>query len=355
MGARQPINILAIAVGGNVTQGILKALARASVPHRVVGADVSALQMGLFTVDRGYVGPMANAPDFVPWLKDVCKTEAIDVVLTGCEPVLRVLAPLRAELESATGAVCLVNSTEVMDICEDKLTTSRWLASQGFNVAKSADAAESEAVAALREACGYPLVAKPRIGGGAQGFLLLQSDDDLAFACRKPGYLIQEHIGDDDSEYTVGIFCDAAGEARGTIAMWRALLAGTTYRAVVGAFPEVRQEAERIVAALRPIGPCNVQLRMTDRGPVCFEINPRFSGTTPLRAHFGFNEAEAALRHFVLGEDVPELPDVTEGVALRYWNEAYVSPEATAELERTGRLAAPQDHPLEIETYGVRH
>lgn len=348
------VNVLALAVGGNVTQGILKALARTTVPHRVVGADISALQMGLFTVDRGYMGPYAHAPEFRDWLVKTCRAEGIDVILTGCEPILRVLAPIREHVERATGAVCLVNDPRVMDICEDKLATCRWLEAEGLPFPAYADASDREAVAALVSAHGFPLLAKPRIAGGAIGIISITSEDDLAYACRKPAYVIQEVLGDASAEYTVGVFCDRDGVGHGTIVMQRELLAGTTYRAVLGEFPDVRAAAERIVAALRPVGPCNVQLRMTNRGPVCFEINPRLSGTTPLRAYYGFNEVEAVLRHFVLEEPVPELPLVTRGAALRYWNEAYVDPDAVAELERTGRLEKPRSYRLDVEGYGMR-
>jgi carbamoyl-phosphate synthase large subunit len=66
-----------------------------------------------------------------------------------------------------------------------------------------------------------------------------------------------------------------------------------------------------------------VQLRLTARGPVTFEINPRFSGGVAMRAHFGFNEVEFAIRDLVLDEAVPA-PKVGSGTALRFWEETYV-------------------------------
>jgi carbamoyl-phosphate synthase large subunit len=130
----------------------------------------------------------------------------------------------------------------------------------------------------------------------------------------------------------------------------RELLDGTTWRAEAGEFPAARAEAVRIVEALRPMGPSNVQMRI-DRGcPVCFEINVRFSGTTPIRARLGFNDVEAALRHYVMGEPARNLPRVTRGIALRYWNEAYPDPEAVAELDRRSCLGHPR---TAIEDYGM--
>jgi carbamoyl-phosphate synthase large subunit len=162
----------------------------------------------------------------------------------------------------------------------------------------------------------------------------------------------EERLGTPDEEYTAGCFCDDAGAVCGVIVFRRELLEGTTWRAEAGLYPEVRAEAERIAAALKPRGPCNIQMRMSQGRPVCFEINVRFSGTTPIRARMGFNEVDAALRHFVLGEPVPRFPLVAEGVALRYWNEVYVAPEAVQQLRRDGRLDDVRARPREFETFG---
>ena len=87
-------------------------------------------------------------------------------------------------------------------------------------------------------------------------------------------------------------------------------------------------------------------------GSVTFEINVRFSGTTPMRARLGFNEVEAALRHYVLGEDIPDLPRITDGIAVRYWNELYVAPEAYAAMARDGKLDDPHGYATTLEDYG---
>ncbi len=347
------LNVLVIAVGGNVSQGILKCLARSSLKCRVVGADISPPQLGLYTVDKAYVGPWANDPGFCEWLLRVCRDEHIDAVLSGAELVLKTLSRRKQEIESETGAVCLVSGPEIMAIGDDKLATCRWLEDAGMNCPRYAASEDLPALDALRKACGYPLIAKPRDAGGARGLLDVCSDNDLEYVARKAGYIVQECLGNPDTEYTAGCFVARDGSLRGACVMRRELLCGTTYRAVLGAFPEVRAEAERIAAALRPLGPCNIQLRMTPRGPVCFEINPRFSGTGPIRAYYGFNEVEAALRHFVLGEADIVLTCAMEGVALRYWNEMYVAPEALTTMAADGVLDTPRRFLRDVETYGV--
>lgn len=345
------MNVLVLGVGGNVSQGILKALARSSLKCRVVGACIDPLAFGLYTCDRALLSPGHDDPALLGWLLRTCRQERIAAVLSGVEPVLSRLSDWAGAIRAETGAVCVVSPPDRLAIGADKLATCRWLEEHGFNFPRYAPPEDLPAIERLVAACNFPLIAKPRRGKGAQGLTPIRSPSDLA-CIQHRDYVLQETLGDDDSEYTAGCFSDRDGRVRGVIVLRRRLSHGTTFRAEAGAFAEVRAEAERIAAALRPTGPCNVQLRLTPRGPVCFEINVRFSGTAPVRARLGFNDVEAALRHYVLGEPAVDLPLITAGAVLRYWNELYVAPEAVAELRRAGRLDSPAAYPRDIEEYG---
>jgi carbamoyl-phosphate synthase large subunit len=347
------LTVLVLGVGGNVSQGILKALALSQLNCRVIAACIDPLSSGLYTANRGYISPRADDPTFLDWLINLCCLERIDAILCGAELVLIALAPHVSDIYEQTGAICLVSSPECLAIGDDKLVTCQWLEQNGFNFPRYASAADSIALEKLVMECGFPLIAKPRLGKASNGVLQIERETQLALIAGQSKYIVQEYLGDATNEYTVGCFSDHSGQVRGTIAMRRELLAGTTYRAEVGDFPEVRAEARRIVEALRPVGPCNVQLRMSKGQPVCFEINVRFSGTTPMRARFGFNDVEAALRHFVLGEPAQDLPLITQGIAVRYWNELYLDPDAIEQLTRTQQLAEPGKHPAVVENYGM--
>jgi len=349
------LTVLVLGVGGNVSQGILKALAVSDLQCRVIGACVSPLSAGLYTVDRAYISPLASAPEFVDWVIDLCRKEGIDAILSGVEPVLAALAPHAAVIREQTGAVCIVSAPEQIAIAQDKLLTCEWLKAHNLNYPAYAATGDRQAVAHLLAHATYPLVAKPRHGKGGQGIFEIADAAQLEHIMQAyPDYVIQQYLGDSDSEYTVGCFCDQTGAVRGSIAMRRELLHGTTYRAIIGAYDAVQDEAQRIASALKPVGPCNIQLRMDGERPVCFEINLRFSGTTPVRARLGFNDVAATLRHYVLGEPAPQLPRITAGIMLRYWNEFYVDPAAYAELVRDGRLDDPGQYPLTVEDYGGR-
>jgi carbamoyl-phosphate synthase large subunit len=337
MSRAQPATVLVLGVGGNVSQGIVKALRCGPTPVRIVAACISPLSAGLYAGDVALISPRADAADFVEWVAEVCLREGIAGIFSGVEPVLLALARQAASLRERTGAVVVTSSPQVLAIGQDKLVTARWLQERGLPYGRAADGSDRAAVDALVSETGFPLVVKPRTGKGAQGVLLVHDEQALHVASGE-GQIVQEHLGTADDEFTVGGFCDAAGALRGTIVMHRTLVSGTTATARVGDFPQVREIAERVVRELRPMGPCNVQLRIHGGMPTPFELNVRFSGTTPIRARLGFAEVDLALRHLVLGEPPEDLRVVTSGIAMRYWDELYVEPEAVDTIARDGRL-----------------
>jgi carbamoyl-phosphate synthase large subunit len=348
----KPLTVLVLGVGGNVSQGILKALAHADLPCRLVAGCISPLGVGLYEADRSYVTPRADDPEFQAWLTRVCVDEAVDAVLSGSEPVLEALARQGEDVRAETGALCVVSPPDVLAVGRDKLLTARWLEQHGLAFPRSADLDDEAALRTLVTGSGFPLVAKPRGGKGAAGVVTITDENELASLERGTGLVVQEHL--EGEEFTVGCLSDSDGRVAGAVAMRRELMQGTTYRAEAGEFPDVRAEAVAIAGALGPTGPLNVQLRVRNGRPVAFDLNVRFSGTTPARARLGFNEVEAALRHFVLGEPI-ESADVTEGTVLRYWNEVYVPAEAHEELARSSRLDDPRAHPSIVEDWGMKH
>lgn len=349
------LTVLVMGAGGNVSQGIMKALALSRLPCRVVAACIHPLSAGLYTADEAHISPRFDDPTFLEWIIDICKKTGTQAILSGVEPVIAKLAQHGEQIRLETGAICIAGPSTCLSIGDDKLATCQWLQKNGLNYPHFAASADRAALQQLVQDHGFPLIAKPCAGKSAQGMIDVQTPADLVYATSLPDYVIQECLGDAHSEYTVGCFNDRNGKVRGAITMRRELLQGTTYRAEAGEFPEVRAEAIRIAAALRPMGPSNIQIRISRDGrPVCFEINVRFSGTTPIRARMGFNDVEAALRHYVLGEDIPDLPIITQGIALRYWNEMYVDLKAYSALQQTGRLDAPGRFNLQIEDYGSK-
>lgn len=323
------VNVLVTGVGGNVGQGIIKSLKMSCLRTKIVVTDIDPRSAGLFRGDAGYILPHAKDRFFLERFIDVCESEQIDAVLVGSEAELEVLAKHKEEIETATRAKVIVSTSEVIDISNDKWKTFEFLKSNGFNYPKTVLASDEEGKAELLRQVSFPLVIKPRCGYGAQNVYKVsdkrQMDNMLheIVGDSAEDYMIQEYLGAGDDEYTSGCFYDMNGQHKGTITMSRQLKAGTTYKAEINDYPDVETEVIRVLNALKPLGPCNVQSRLHNNMIVTFEINARFSGTSVIRAYYGFNEVEASLRHYVLEEADVDL-GYRHGVALRYWDEVYL-------------------------------
>ncbi|MEO7793836.1 MAG: ATP-grasp domain-containing protein [Thermoanaerobaculia bacterium] len=341
---RPDLTVLVLAAGGTVSQGILKALAAGGLRCRVLAACVSPLAAGLHWAERAMLSPLAADPDFAPWLFELCRSERIDAVLAGQENVLDRLAGLAQELRDRTGVVALVAPPASLAIARDKLETCQWLQSEELPYPAFAAADDDVAVEQLVRRFAFPLWAKPRCASGSRGGFRVDDAEALAEVRRKPGYLLQEFLGADDDEYSAGVLSDLEGVPRGVIVLKRRLAFGLTVAAEAGDYPDAEAVARAVAAALAAPGPCNVQMRRHRGRFVPFEINLRFSSTTPVRVALGFPEVEAALRHFVLNEPLPPLPRVTRGVAVRHWEESYPDPDQIERL-RAGKTIAGASRP----------
>jgi carbamoyl-phosphate synthase large subunit len=318
------LNVLVTGAGGPLGQSIMKAARRADLPCRLVVTDRHPLSLGFHWADSHYMVPTAEDPAYLARLAAICRKEGIDAILIGSEAEMHVLARDKEAFETETGSCIIVSPPEVLSISTDKWETTRFLAAHGLDHPRSALPENPEQLDYLIAGCGFPLIVKPRNSSGSKGLYRVQNQEELALVLdlvHRP--VVQEYLEPDDQEYTTAAFVDEAGQPQGAIVMRRELAAGLTYRAHVDDNPVVADMARAVAAALGPMGPCNVQLRLTKRGPVPFEINARFSSTTCMRAYFGYNEVEMALRCYVLGERIVA-PRHRHGIALRFWEELYL-------------------------------
>ena len=332
------IKILLLGAGGNVSQGILKAIrsydfAKEEIEIEVVGACISPESLGLYMCDKACVGPYANEPGFTDWVIDLCNQEDIDLILTGVEENIIALQRDIDRVKYSTKAIFIASSLESLKVGQDKFLTCQWLVEHGLEHPQYCRLEDREGVKRLVEEVGFPLIAKPCHGKGSRGVCYLKDQSSLDALQAEEGYVLQECIGDASKEYTVGCYCDKQGQLRELIVMHRKLENGYSAITEVVDDPVVYQEAKRICEAFHPNGPLNIQMRKDDTGrAVCFELNVRFSGTTPMRDHFGYRDVIAMIKEYCLGESIKDCFQVKKGMACRYINEFYLDANPMEQL-----------------------
>jgi carbamoyl-phosphate synthase large subunit len=315
------MKVLVTGAGALLGQGILRSLSSSQLGVTAIAVDPSPLAAGLYWTPHHALIPLARSEAFLPAIEAILERERPDAVLVGTDVELGVLAEARARLEQKYGTHVVVSSPQVVGIADDKYETFRFMSAAGFMPpATVLPGRENE----LAREVGFPLIVKPRVGARSVGVHLVRTTEELARAVAEGGQVvIQECVGTPNDEYTAGTLtfdgrCDAS------IVMRRDLRDGNTYRAFVEPFESLNEQVRAMAVALGAYGPANFQFRLDAQGRVrVFEINGRFSGTTPLRMHAGFNEVEMVLRRVVLGEPIRQ-PRVEPVTVLRYWSETVI-------------------------------
>jgi len=326
--------------GGGVGEQVMKSLRLCGDRYRIIGTDMTRFSIGMYRADSEHLLPPAKDANYIDELLRVCGEEETQVVVPGSEPELRAISKNRQRF-TEKGILLLINSQEVIDRCMNKWETHLWLKEHGFKTPDSHLANENDVVPYMN--IKLPAIVKPAIGGGGSfNCYMAQDRDELLFFInyiRKQGILpiVQRYTGDTNSEYTVGVLTDMVnGELLGSIALRREIMSGLSNRMRIPArgggsvlvvssgisqgefrdYPHVRRECERIASALGSRGPLNIQCRVHNGEVYVFEINPRLSGTTYLRALAGRNDPDILIRRHLLGDNAP-LTKYTEGLALR--------------------------------------
>jgi carbamoyl-phosphate synthase large subunit len=337
------ITVLVTGVGGGgVGRQVIKAL-RQNPSYRIIGTDMTKVSMGLYEVDKPYIVPSAKDPKYVESLLDICEKEQATVLIPGSEPELQVISQNRQTFLEK-GVTPLINTEKCISTCMDKWDTYGFLRFHGFNTPYSClgryhtPQVPSEML---------PVVIKPTTSsGGSLNVYIAQDMDEVEFFTRylrKQGLtpMVQQYVGSYDAEYTVGVLTDFDGSLIGSIAVKRQILSGLSNRTrlltrekkmlvissgisqgEVGDFPIVCGECEKIALALHSKGPLNLQCRTDGDKVYVFEINPRFSGTTYVRALVGYNEPDILIRK-LMGETGITV-SYKKGMVVRGLEEKYI-------------------------------
>jgi carbamoyl-phosphate synthase large subunit len=255
---------------------------------------------------------------------------------------MRLLAEAEHVLNGA-GIRLVANDRDVVAKFSNKADAFRELARLGIPTPETRSVSRDDDIIAV----GLPCIIKPATGSGGSAMVYYAVDLDEArvyvdYIRRMGGApLAQEYIDVDEGEFTVGVLSWPDGTVVSSIALRRSLesklsvlyqgrggLVSTGYtQGYIGEFGDICRQAEAIAISIGSRGPINVQGRVRDGVLVPFEINPRLSASSYLRALAGRNELHSLLQKLAYGAAEPLSP-LREGWYLRSLTEQYVAPDA---------------------------
>lgn len=272
--------VLITGIGGDISQGVATILRESRPDLRLVGVDAQTQHGGHLFVDAFETVPSANDPNYAIALQAVIARYAVSVVIPMSEAEL--VALLKVDSFNP-GLKWISSGSKAVTVGVDKLATIRAIQSLGIPVPWTVPISEGEAPS-------YPCILKSRFGSGSRSVVKIESlEDERFFRKKHPDWILQEMLEPADRELTCAVYRRQDGDVSALI-MLRRLTGGFTGWARVISDTDTSRMCERISVGLDLQGSMNIQLRITDKGPRVFEINPRFSSTVLMRHLIGFSD-----------------------------------------------------------------
>jgi len=305
-------------VGSGIGQSIVNSLNLSSIPMHLIGLGNNPFAYGAYDCDEFDYTPEVHSDNYIDELIKACSKHGIDLIIPGFDTELILLARNYKKFEKA-GIKIILSSEGLISKLRDK---NRML--DEFKPVSDAFVRfhdrSSLKIEIEKGKIKFPLLAKPFDGSGSTGIIILNNIHDLQKISER--HIVQEIAFPKQNDQDYEIFCEkisknqnlqvsevsiqvvtgAKGEMLGRMATYNKLKDGVPIEII----PIDNTEIWSVVDELLPIliqlglrGPLNIQGRLTDDGLKIFEMNPRFTGISGLRALMGFNEVEACVKEWL--------------------------------------------------------
>jgi carbamoyl-phosphate synthase large subunit len=282
------LNVLFTCIGRRVS--LLKAFRSAAKQLKIkaifFGTDANELSSALQFCDKHFIVKPISHKSYIRQLLNIVKTNNIKLLVPTVDTELKLLAENKEKFETL-GCRVLVSSPAVVDICQDKRKTYRFLAKNSFDTPLTM----SIQTALKTKKLGWPRFLKPWDGSASKGNVVVANRKELLIRAKKiPNAICQEFAT--GIEHTCDVYVDFQGKTRCVVPRKRIeVRAGEVSKSQVVMNPKIIAESTRLVELLQAgPGVITLQLFLNGNNKIRFiEINPRFGGGVPLSIKAGAN------------------------------------------------------------------
>jgi len=248
------------------------------------GTDTTKLSPAFQLCDKNFMVKPTAHPGYTKQILSIVKANKVKLLVPTVDLDLKHLAQNKAKF-AAAGCRVLVSEPEVIDICQDKRKTYRFLVKNGFDTALTM----SVRSALSKRKFKWPCFLKPWDGYASRGNAVVNNRRELLFyAKRIPNAICQEFV--EGTEHTCDVYVDFDMKVRSVVPRRRIeVRAGEVSKGQVVKNAHIMSKAARLVEKLGAgPGVITLQLFLTDDDKLKFiEINPRFGGGAPLSIKAG--------------------------------------------------------------------
>jgi carbamoyl-phosphate synthase large subunit len=263
----------------------------------------------MLVADKAIVAPLLYEADYIDFIIDLCEEHNIKLVVSVFDMELPVLAANKGRFD-AKGIKLAVSNSEVIEICNDKILTVKFLRQIEFRTLYSftntADAIEKIDNGMIS----YPLFIKPRWGMGSIALQVAENEEQLKLFFNKvkadidKSYLKHYRSLTNDSviiqekakgqEYGLDIINDFEGNYVTTfVKMKMEMRSGETDVAKTMDDKELQKFGEEIGKRLKHVGNLDVDVFWDGSQPTLLEMNARIGGGYPFSHLAGANLPKA--------------------------------------------------------------
>jgi carbamoyl-phosphate synthase large subunit len=321
---RRRMNILFTCIGRRVA--LLESFRRAAkslkVDARFLGTDTTVLSPALQLCDKAFLVSPITDRRYIKQLFEIVKTNKVGLLIPTVDLDLGILAKNKAAF-AKLGCTVLVSDPWVVDICQDKRKTCKFLTSCGFDTPRTITPRQAMTDKKLK----YPRFLKPWDGSASKGNAVVRNRQEfLFFSKRIPRCIVQEFI--DGIEYTCDIFVDFGMRVRCVVPRRRIeTRSGEVTKSQIVKNAQLMNSAAKMVEMLGAgPGVITIQCFLTAAGAIKFiEINPRFGGGVPLAIKAGADFPKWILGQLA-GQEPKIVPDGFKDklIMLRYDGEVWL-------------------------------
>lgn len=330
------IRVLVSGAGGDVGQGVMKALFSSCLNIEIYTTCISKESSWLHHKDViGFIAPYSDDEDYIDWIIKLIQKYQIDVFFPTVDSEILKISLQKHRIETETKCKVFVDDVDKVKICSDKYKTAKFLKENNFPYPLTAIACKSELFLFL-EKCGFPLILKKREGKGAQDVFKIEDEIQLHNYLENDAYIIQEWLDPSFGEYTTGIYLGDDGNVKGICTFKRKLKGGSTFIAERVIDPILEKQLEDIakVIGMKYI---NIQSMRKGNELVPFEFNGRLSGSTSMISRV-FNAPEMFINEKILNKNLTRIQNSEKFIAMRYYEEIYTSQENIYDIEKRSKL-----------------
>ena len=321
------IKVLVTGAGNGVGQSIIRSLNLSKLNLEIIISDIDQLNIQIYNKNKSIIIPKVEDKKSKQWFIKKLLSQKIDVLFVGSEYEIEFFSKNKKEIENKSKTLICVSPLEAIKISLDKFYTYKFLKNNNFPCPKTYLPKNLNEAKKITQKLKTPFYLKDRFGTSSRNVYLIKDKKYLRGLYNLvPNPIIQEFAGYKGeslkNEFTCGIFTLRNGRLIGPFIAKRTLKNGTSWVAEVAKQNRIKKLIIKIAKKLKNIGSLNIQLRDGSKGPIPIEFNARFSGTTSIRAFFGFNEPEMFIKNYFLNRNIKN-PKIKLGRAFRYTEEIY--------------------------------